>query len=89
MLFSIIIPVYNVEAYLEECVNSVLYQTYEKFELILVDDGSTDRSGELCDAFARQDSRIQAVTGNRMAHDGYKMRYFNDIIWIYEYQADG
>jgi len=61
MLFSIIIPVYNVESYLEECVHSVLCQTYEKFELILVDDGSTDRSGERCDEFARQDSRIRVV----------------------------
>ena len=61
MLFSIIIPVYNVASYLEECVHSVLCQTYEKFELILVDDGSTDRSGELCDEFARQDSRIRVV----------------------------
>lgn len=57
-LISIIIPVYNVGSYLEQCVNSVLSQTYKKFELILVDDGSTDDSGELCDAFSLSDSRI-------------------------------
>ena len=50
-LVSIIIPVYNVEKYIEKCVNSVLKQNYENFEIILVDDGSTDDSGRICDAF--------------------------------------
>ena len=96
MLFSIIIPVYNVEPYLEECINSVLCQTYEMFELILVDDGSTDRSGKICDAFARQDSRIQVVhqenrglsgarnAGIRQATGEYLMFLDSDDYWYDE-----
>lgn len=52
MKFSVVIPVYNVEEYLEDCIKSVLNQTYPCYEIILVDDGSVDRSGELCDHFA-------------------------------------
>lgn len=59
--FSIIIPIYNVERYLETCVNSVLTQTYSDYEVILVDDGSPDRCGELCDHYAESDSRVKVV----------------------------
>ena len=55
---SIIIPVYNVEKYLEECVQSVQNQTHENLEIILVDDGSSDRSGKICDSLANNDERI-------------------------------
>lgn len=55
---SIVIPVYNVIDYLDNCVNSVLHQTYEKIEIILVDDGSTDGSGERCEYWKTKDSRI-------------------------------
>lgn len=61
MLFSVIVPVYNVEKYLEECVDSVLNQTFADFELILVDDGSKDKSAEICDAYARKDSRVRVI----------------------------
>lgn len=61
MRLSIIIPVYNVEQYLQSCVQSVLSQTYQDLQVILVDDGSTDSSGILCDQLAQQDSRIQVV----------------------------
>lgn len=57
-LVSVIIPVYNVEAYLDQCIQSVQEQTYRRLEIILVDDGSTDRSGAMCDAYAAQDARI-------------------------------
>ncbi len=60
-LISVIIPVYNVEKYLEECVSSVLAQTYKNIEIILVDDGSTDSSGKLCDSFAEKNSKLQVV----------------------------
>ena len=59
--FSIIVPVYNVENYLAECVNSVLSQSFTDFELILVDDGSPDKCPEMCDDFAKSDSRVKVV----------------------------
>ncbi len=61
MVFSVIIPVYNVEKYLAECVDSVLGQTFTDFELILVDDGSKDASGALCDAYAAKDPRVKVI----------------------------
>lgn len=56
---SIIVPVYNAEKTIDRCVNSVLNQTYTDFELILLDDGSTDGSGQICDACAGKDVRIR------------------------------
>jgi len=56
---SIVVPVYNVESYLCRCVDSILAQTHQNFELILVDDGSTDKSGEICDEYAKKDARIR------------------------------
>lgn len=58
---SIIVPVYKVEAYLPKCIDSILAQTFTDFELILIDDGSPDRCGEICDAYAAKDSRIIVV----------------------------
>ncbi|MFR2551722.1 MAG: glycosyltransferase [Clostridioides difficile] len=58
---SIIVPVYNVEKYLEKCVRSILAQTFTDFELILVDDGSLDSSGAMCDQFAEQDQRVKVI----------------------------
>ena len=58
---SIVIPVYNVEKYLSKCIASVLAQTYKDFELILVDDGSPDNCGAICDEYAKKDSRIKVI----------------------------
>ncbi len=58
-LISIIIPVYNVEKYVEECIDSVLNQDYPNIEIIIVDDGTKDSSGEICDAYAEKDSRVK------------------------------
>jgi glycosyltransferase involved in cell wall biosynthesis len=59
ILYSILIPVYNVESYLKECLDSVLNQTYKNFEVILIDDGSTDSSGKICDEYKLLDNRIK------------------------------
>ena len=58
---SIIIPVYNVEKYLERCLESVLSQTFKEIEILLIDDGSTDSSGVICDDFAKKDTRIRVI----------------------------
>lgn len=59
--FSIIIPVYNVEKYIDQCISSVLSQTYKEYELILVDDGSKDLSSVICDNYAQNDKRIKII----------------------------
>lgn len=56
---SIIVPVYNVETYLSKCIESILAQTFTNFELLLIDDGSTDKSSKICDEYAAQDERIR------------------------------
>lgn len=61
MLFSIIVPAYKVEDYIRECVDSILNQTYRDFEVILVDDGSPDKCGGICDEYAMQDSRVKVI----------------------------
>lgn len=61
LLISVIIPIYNVEEYLDECVQSVINQTYENLDIILVDDGSTDTSGKICDKYGDLDKRIQVI----------------------------
>lgn len=61
MRFSIVVPVYKVEEYLERCVRSILDQTYRDFQLVLVDDGSPDGCGAMCDAFAQQDERVTVL----------------------------
>ena len=59
-MISVIVPVYNVEKYLERCVKSIAAQTYKDLEILLIDDGSTDKSGKMCDDFQQTDSRIKA-----------------------------
>lgn len=82
-LISVIIPVYNVENYLKKCMDSVLQQTYENLEIILVDDGSTDKSGSICDEYKAKDSKVVVLhqkngglskarnTGREYAHGEY------------------
>ena len=68
--FSILVPVYNVEKYIVECIESVLNQTYSNYELILVDDGSPDRSGDICREYALKDSKIISyhIENNGLVH---------------------
>lgn len=58
---SIIVPIYKVERYLKRCVDSILNQTFTDFELILVDDGSPDNCGRICDEYAEKDNRIYVI----------------------------
>lgn len=60
-LISVIIPIYNAEEYLKECVDSVVNQTYENLDVVLVDDGSTDSSSKMCDKYHRNDERVQVI----------------------------
>ena len=60
-LISVIVPIYNVDKYLDACIESAVSQSYRNIEIILVDDGSTDRCPEICDAWAEKDSRIRVI----------------------------
>ena len=92
-MISIIIPVYNSALYLERCVDSILNQTYRDLEVILVDDGSTDGSGDICDRYAFVDSRVKIIhtenrgvsvarnTGMSMAHGEY-LSFIDSDDWI-------
>ena len=60
-LVSVIVAVYNIEEYLPRCVDSILAQTYRNLEIILVDDGSKDQSGSICDSYAEKDRRIKVI----------------------------
>lgn len=61
LLVSVIIPVYNVAPFLRQCLDSIINQTYQNIEILLVDDGSTDDSGKICDEYAKNDARIQVI----------------------------
>lgn len=60
-IISIVVPVYNAEKYISKCIDSIIAQTYSDMEIILVDDGSTDNSGKICDAYAKKDFRIRVI----------------------------
>ncbi|MGN1344546.1 MAG: glycosyltransferase family 2 protein [Traorella sp.] len=68
LLFSIIVPIYNSEKYLEKCILSILRQTYERFELILVNDGSTDKSEDICLKYQQKDLRIKYLSQKNAGH---------------------
>ena len=88
MFLSVIIPVYNVENYLKQCVDSILTQTCRDFELILVDNGSTDSSGSICDEYQKQDDKVlvKHLMPNIMAsgarNEGLKMASGDYILFI-------
>lgn len=60
-VISVIVPIYKVEEFLDECIRSIVNQTYQNLQIILVDDGSPDRCGEMCEDWARKDKRIEVI----------------------------
>ena len=100
MKVSFIIPIYKVEAYLNQCVDSILAQTYRDIEVILVDDGSPDRCPEMCDTYAEQDSRVRVVHkvngglsdarngGLKVATGEYVVFVDSDDFWVDEKQLE-
>ena len=86
-MISVIVPVYNTEKYLRRCIDSILAQTYKDFELILIDDGSTDNSGLICDEYEKNYNRIRVIhqqnSGVSVArNEGVKVSEGNYIVFI-------
>ncbi len=98
-LISIIVPVYNVEKYLEYCINSIISQTYNNLEILLIDDGSTDQSSAMCDKWMGTDKRIKVIhkengglsdarnTGLKMAKGDY-IAFIDSDDWIEKYYIE-
>ena len=78
---SVIVPVYNVEAYIDGCINSILSQTFQEFELILVDDGSPDKCGTICDEYAKKDNRIAVI---HQENGGLSKARNTGIEWVFK-----
>ena len=86
-LLSVIVPIYNAEFYLHKCIDSILAQTFREFELILVNDGSTDSSGKICDQYEKRDKRVRvchtknrgAVVARKTGIDRAKGRYIGFV----------
>lgn len=88
-LISVIVPVYNVKPYLTVCVESIRRQTYSNLELILVDDGSTDGSGKLCDSFAEKDARVRVIHQKNSGVSAARNAGLEAAAGTYIYFADG
>ena len=82
MRISVIVPVYKVEKYIHRCVCSILNQTYTDFELILVDDGSPDNSGKICDEYAVKDNRIKVIHKD---NGGLSSARNAGLDWVFEF----
>ena len=71
-LVSVIVPVYNTEEYLDECIESIVFQTYKNLQIILIDDGSTDLSGKICDKWKELDKRIMVIHQKNIGVSGVR-----------------
>ena len=79
-MLSVIVPAYNSELYIEECIKSILQQNYRDIQLILVDDGSTDLTGDICDNYAQKDKRVQIVHTENQGAIAARIRGYNSAI---------
>lgn len=85
---SIIVPVYKAETYLYRCVDSILAQTFTDWELLLIDDGSPDRSGDICDEYAQKDTRIRVIHKENGGVSSARQRGLDESIGEYTIHAD-
>ena len=85
---SVIVPVYKAETYLHRCVDSILAQTFTDWELLLIDDGSPDRSGEICDEYAQKDSRVRVIHKKNGGVSSARQRGLDESIGEYTIHAD-
>lgn len=87
--FSVIVPIYKVEKYLNKCIDSILKQTFQDFELILVDDGSPDKCPKICDEYAKKDKRVRVIHKENLAY-ALKVKISNlqkmaeTLVWVQE-----
>lgn len=89
IIVSIIIPVFNIQDYLLKCLNSIQVQTYSELQIILVDDGSTDMSGKLCDDFSRMDKRVIVIHGNNEGVVAARIKGIEVATGEYSFCIDG
>ena len=83
ILFSIIVPAYNSAAYIKKCIESVISQTYTDFELILVDDGSSDNTLQLCRSYADADSRIKVIHKENGGHTSARKMPWENMLFFW------
>ena len=88
-LISVIVPIYNLDAYLFQCINSITTQTYKLLEIILVDDGSTDKALEICESFRKQDPRIKVIAKNNGGLVSARKAGLNSSTGEYVFYIDG
>ena len=89
MLFSVIVPIYNIEKYLCRCIDSVLAQSFADYELILVDDGSPDRCPAICDAYAQKDARIKVIHKENGGLVSARQAGIREAVGEYVFHLDG
>lgn len=85
---SIIVPVFNVEQYLHHCIGSIIAQTFTDWELLLIDDGSPDKSGDICDGYAKKDGRIRVVHKENGGVSSARQRGQDEAIGEYTIHVD-
>ncbi|WP_139904171.1 glycosyltransferase family 2 protein [Clostridium thermarum] len=88
-LISVIVPIYNVEPYLRQCIESIINQTYRNIEIILVDDGSTDKCGDICDEYAAKDQRIKVIHKKNGGQDSARKEGMKIAQGVYIGYVDG